>query len=343
MENLDNVDTSPATPRKRYSCASEYATPKESDDSDSSLYYSFIESLENCIDDDVVNKENSVNATLRTITDTLNSPTISRVSQAKTPLLRKVLQNNHTPCNKNKKRVSFSHLSKMIPTPTATVKVPKPKDSDTIKLHAEKELPVTSNEKQIEQKIEQKSENVEETNDESVSSDVTDDLENELHNTIIENPSPAANETLVLNSEQHVTSPNIPIASQSCTITIPIETNKLSESIELTNDLSSKNNTPQSNETTVTNVRTIEQIIKEARKNIPQTRNTKDNRKSILPINKKATRATTYKRRSSTYEPRKVDSRKTLGVLKQIAKKVGGKQYFLKTKPQSNHFYKNSK
>ena len=236
MENFDKVDTSPATPKKRYSCTSEYGTPKESDDSDSSLYYSFIESLENCIDDDVVNKENSANGPLWTITDTLNSPTISRVPKAKTPLLRKILQMNHTPRNKHNKRVSFSHLSKPSPTSTATLKVSKAKDSDTIKLNSEENLPITSNEKQIEQKNKQKSENVEKcntNNDESVSSDVTDDLENELQNTIIENTSAAVNEALVLNSEEHVTTTNDPPVSQSCTMPIPLETIKLSESNEM--------------------------------------------------------------------------------------------------------------
>lgn len=324
MENFDKMDT----PKKRYSCTSEYATPKGSDDSDCSLYYSFIESLENCIDDDdVVNKENSVGGSLWTITDTLDSPTIPRVPKVKTPLLRKILQTNHTPRNKNNKRVSFSHLSKPSPTPTTTLKVSKAKDSDTINLHSGENLPITSNEKQIEQKNERKSENVEERNaknDESVSSDVTDDLENELHNTIIENlKSPAANETLVLNSEEHVTSTQGPYVSQTCTMPIILETIKSSES----NEMHSSSNQLINDLTTVASVRTIEQIIEEARKNISQTRNANDNRKSILPITKKATRATTYKRRSSTYEPRIVDSRKSLGILKQIAKKVGGKHF----------------
>lgn len=334
MENFDKV----ITPKKRYSCTSEYATPKESDDSDSSFYFSFIESLESCIDDDVMNKENSVNAPLWTVSDTLNSPTVLRVPKAEAPLLRKVLQMNHTPRNKNNKRVSFSHSSKPCPTPTSTVKATKTKYSDTI--NSGESLPTASNKTQTEQKNEKKLEKDEEfntNNDESVSSDVTDDLENELHSTIIENQSLGVNETLICNSKEHVTTIHVAPVSQSCTIAMSSDTIKFSESMEmhgpqnrLINDLGPKNGTQQlSNEITESNIRTIEEIIEEARKNMPQARKAayidrqhlaKDNRKSTM----KATRSTTYKRRSSTYEPRKVASRKSLGVLKQNAKIAGG-------------------
>lgn len=342
MENINNMDTSPATPKKRYSCASEYATPKESDDSDSSLlYYSFVE-------ENAFNKENSVNGGTWTVSDS-SSPIAPRVSKAKTPLLRKVLQSNHTPRNKNNKRVSFSHLSKPSPTPTVTVKIAKTEESEGEKVSDRnvifdlkpigESLPNISNVNQFQQKNEEKTENVVDTNtiDESLSSDVTDDLENELHNTIIENPPFAANSTLTSSNEEHDT----PAAS----VVIPQQDIKASESnethsLQLMNDLLPKTNPQLSKEKTVTSTRSIEELLREARKNVPQnqTRNAaktnrqnlaNDTRKSILPIAKKSTRATTYKRRSSTYEPRKVDPRKSLGVLKQIASKVtktiGGK------------------
>ncbi|XP_055302640.1 uncharacterized protein LOC129568587 isoform X2 [Sitodiplosis mosellana] len=353
MENIDDVDTSPATPKKRYSCTSEYATPRESDDSDNSLYYSFV-------DDNVLNKENSVNSGLWTITDASNSPIAPRVSKAKTPLLRKVLQTNHTPRNRNNKRVSFSHLSKPSPTPAATVKIAKTKDLESEALNSdrnvtfdlkpiEESLPIISNKEQEECESVAESSTI----DESVLSDVTDDLESELHNTIIENP-PSASEYAIPkescernNSEEHATSvhtaPVSHVSGNKSPVT-PLQAIELSESNgmhsspHMMTDLL-ENVTPQlstvspqlSNENTVTNIRTVEEIIEEARKNIPQTRNAvkinrqqlaNDNRKSILPIAKKATRATSYKRRSSTYEPRKVDPRKSLGVLKQIANKV---------------------
>lgn len=73
------------TPKKRYSCISEYATPKGSDDSDNSLYYSFVTSE----DENLSNKENS------------------NINNTSGQLIRTVLQANCTPRNKINKRVSF--------------------------------------------------------------------------------------------------------------------------------------------------------------------------------------------------------------------------------------------
>lgn len=248
--NMNN-DRSPVTPKKRYSCNSEYATPKDSDDSDSSLYYSFVLSED---DKDTVCKENSVNG--------------GHHLKAKTPLLRKVLQTMHTPRNINNKRVSFSHLPKPM---TATVKIVKTMDSDigapTFNLkRIEESLPIVSNEKPIEDNF----------HDSSF-------MDNELQNTIIENV-----------AEKTRTPPNP----------------------QLSNINTGAN---------ATITRTVEELLREAHKNESHTRNAakinrqrlaKDSRKSVLPTAKKLSR------RSSTYEPRKIDPRKSLGVLKQVANKV---------------------
>lgn len=289
-----NNDKSPVTPKKRYSCNSEYATPKDSDDSDSSLYYSFVLSE----DDNAMYKENSVNGSFNSSVAQLKAKT--PLLKAKTPLLKKVLQTMHTPRNINNKRVSFSHLPK--PSP-ATVKIVKTTDSDieapkidtnftfNLKL-IEESLPIFSNEQPILKKIEE-----EHQHNYFHDSSIIEDLDNELQNTIIENtiktPSSVSNSTLTSSSE----APALPVSNPQL-----INTGA---------------------KATIT--RTVEELLREAHKNESHTRNAakmnrqrlaKDSRKSVLPTAKKLTR------RSSTYEPRKIDPRKSLGVLKQVANKV---------------------
>lgn len=329
---------SPATPKKRYSCISEYGTPKGSDDSDNSMYYSFVLSDE----DNAVNKENSINGGMWAVSDSSNSPMAARVSKAKTPLLRKVLQTNCTPRNKNNKRVSFSNVSKPSPTPKAAIKIVKANELEINSLNSGSDRGVAFDLKPIEESLpkvvpveQQKPDEKSDATADCItisdsSSDVTDDLENELHNTIIENPPSTTNVTLVTSGEE-LSAPT-PVVTQTLVEKLlevqPVPPN---ESSQL--DPVPKNVTPpQPNVSTVPNTRTVEEILRDAAKNVPQTRNTakinrqrlaNDSRKSILPIAKNSTRATTYKRRSSTYEPRKmVDPRKSLGVLKQVASKV---------------------
>lgn len=319
-------DKLPATPKKRYSCISEYATPKESDDSIDDLYFSFILSE----DDDILNKENSINNGQWTITDNSKSPVVSRLSKATTPLLRKVLQTNHTPRNKNNKRVSFSHLSKPSPSAIAAPKFAKIKENlvHSVDLdrnfdlkRIEESLPIISAGKLIDQKNEEKSENVADFN---TSTDITDGMENELHNTIIENPSSSWSSTLC--TEESIKDSKV-TSIQYVKMCAPSEILKSPKLDNLANYSKLQNVTPH----TMQNTKTIEEVLHETHKDGPATRNmvkinrkrvVNDSRKSILPIPKKPTRATTYKRRSSTYELRKVDPRKSLGVLKQVASKV---------------------
>lgn len=311
MEN----DTSPVTPKKRYSCISEYTTPMESDES---VYYSPLQNYSFVVSEDAVNKENSINGGQWTITETTNSPTASRVSKAKTPLLRKVLQTNYTPRNKNNKRVSFSHIPKPSPIPKTTEKNSKTNNLDnrdcdrTVSFDLkpiEKSLPIVTKEELKDIKSYEKIENDTDSNTANESSlDTTDDL----HNTIIENSTAAGNST---SGEEFITS------QQS--VTLLEKKGQFINYSELKNNVSHKSN--------AANTRTVEEIIYEDEKNVLQTKNTArinrqrlayDNRKSLLPVTKKQTRFTTYKRRSSTYELRKVDPRKSLGALKQVASKV---------------------
>lgn len=90
--------------------------------------------------------------------------------------------------------------------------------------------------------------------------------------------------------------------------------------------------TSRSNEArkTLSNVKTLEEVLRAAQKPAQSKNTTKigrqqlasDSRKSIVPPKKPTTRATTYKRRSSTYEPRKVNPRASLAVLKNVASQV---------------------
>lgn len=293
---------------KRYSSSSEYGTPGVVDDSEESLYFSFT------VDDNPTNKENSINGGQWAITDLATTPSTSlHVSKTKTPLLRKVLQSNFTPRNKNNKRVSFSHLPHQKQVEETAGKISK-----TIHTY-EHQTAMNSNTmfdlKPIEESLPcpttQKIFDEHDTDNDinSDSAEMIDDLDDEIHNTIIENPSSVKHSTelLVKVSEKS--------ESNAC------GSNEATESIEM-------NNMPAKH---------VKIVLSEAAKKPQLTRNVtkmdrrlliKENRKSILPVSK---RATTYKRRSSTYEPRKVDPRKSLDVLKQVlSKSVSGKYTIFK-------------
>lgn len=319
-----NDKISPITPKKRYSCTSEYATPKGSDDSDNSLYYSFTLSE----DDSMISKENSINGGQWTVS---NSPSASRIPRTKTPLLRKVLQSNFTPRNKNNKRVSFSNVSKPEPMPALAGKIPKFQSasemipqmnsypSSTYDLKPiEENLPPISSEKSSSKPAEQNDIDDASVNDSA--SDATDDLESDLHDTIIENPSSAAFNATNGNSELP-----LPIGpSHEPQTSNPSEDNVSSN--EATSSAALKSTISNENSS---NTKTIGDVLREKVKPATQTRNSakvnrqrlaNESRKTVFPGAK--TRATTYKRRSSTYEPRKVDPRKSLSVLKHVVNKV---------------------
>lgn len=329
-----NDKISPITPKKRYSCASEYATPKGSDDSDNSLYYSFTLSE----DDSMLSKENSINGGQWTVS---NSSSASRIPRTKTPLLRKVLQSNFTPRNKNNKRVSFSNTLKPEPMPALAGKIPKfqsasemlPQidsnasstyDLKTIKEH----LPPISNEKSSSKPTEQN--DIDDTSVNDSASDATDDLESDLHDTIIENPTSAAfsatneNSELPLPIEPTHEPINFDATDDSPQTSNPLEGNVYCN--EATSSAAFKSTVSKENSS---NSKTIGDVLRGKAKPATQTRNSakvnrqrlaNENRKTVLPGAK--TRATTYKRRSSTYEPRKVDPRKSLSVLKHVVNKV---------------------
>lgn len=304
MNNKISPTGTPNTLNKRYSLASEYGTPKEADDSDSSLYYSFSLS-----ENDGQCKENSWSVT--------DSP--SRIPKIKTPLLRMILQPNYTPRNKNNKRVSFSYQAKENPIPSSSGKIPKlqskPETHSSGDLYPSSVFDMMSIGEHLSSILEKDStnENLNTTvngvdlavvNDSA--SDITDDLENDLHNTIIENPSSTTKSVAELNN-------SITLLER------PTGVVQKPESIE-TSDWPNKNSA---------HLKTVDEILHEPAKKESHTRNTakvnrqrlaNEIRKSTLPV--KTARATTYKRRSSTYEPRKVDPRKSLGVLKHAMNKA---------------------
>lgn len=283
---------------KRHSSCSEYGTPDVDDDSENSLYFSFT------VDDNTPNKENTINGAQWTITDSTSQPSASSlVLKAKTPLLRKVLQSNFTPRNKNNKRVSFNHLPKqnsMVETTTEITKTNEQQmelNSNTVfDFNPIKEsLPRTT--MAHAQTI--FADNYTEHDTASDAANVTDDLDDEMqNNTIIENP-------------------------------ISVNTNDsegVKELIKMNNssEKDSTNDCEQATDAIISKM--VKQVFYEAATKPQQTRNvTKLDRRRLVKENRKSilnTRATTYKRRSSTYEPRKVDPRKSLRVLKQVASKL---------------------
>lgn len=191
-------------------------------------------------------------------------------STSKTPLLRKVLQSNFTPRND----VLFSRLSLQKPQQEHQT------DLDTIR----ESLPCPTIE--IDQKI------FDEYGTEQDAS-----LEDEIHNTIIENPSSVNHsiDSYANMSEQ----PEL----NACGSNQVTELNKMKnmQSKHSNNDCKPSQ---------------VKEKLSEAVKKSQQTRNVRSvresrSRKSVLPVAKKPVamkpvRATTYKRRSSTYEPRKV-------------------------------------
>lgn len=276
------------TPKKRYSCTSEYATPKGSDDSDNeSLYYSFIVSED---DGSLVNKENSLNCDQWTVNEQakVNSPIAARVPKANTPLLRKVLQINS-------KKVSFNN----IPKPNETCETMKKMDfkggSGTS----------SSNLNSIEEFIIEQPFLLENSVEYVPINDlnITDDLENELHNTIIENPLTTKTVNLI---------PTVPVPQISGIKSI----DQLSKVVE------TEHPSPKVNVTT--KIKSIDEILYDGTKNAIQTKNVArlnrqilatESRKSILPVAKKSNRF-------STYMPRKVDPRQSLGIAKHVTKSV---------------------
>lgn len=286
---------------KRYSSSSEYGTPGAVDDLENSLYYSFT------ADDNPTNKENSINGGQWAITDlSASSSASTHVLKAKTPLLRKVLQANFTPRNKNNKRVSFSHLPKECSAEETSGKMAKTihtnehrteLNSDTMfDLKPIKEsLPCST------MAIDQKQFN-EIGNDQDANSDTADDLDDDMHNTIIENPLSVEQSTDSLAKIGEISELSIPSPSK---IMEPIKTN----------------DTPGKDSKRECEPPQVKQILSGAVLKPHQTRNVaklnrrqlvKDNRKSVLPVAKKPARATTYKRRSSTYEPQKVKLSKSV-------------------------------
>lgn len=326
MEGISPI--TPITPNKRYSCSSEYGTPRGStDDSDSSLYYSMTGSE----DDELLNKENSLISSKMSVID---SPSKACYGKAKT-LLRKVLQSNLTPRNENNKRVSFCNTTKASPSPKASAKVAKTQSAYEKAANSPRKL------MGLEQKLSSmalkeanvkalygKTENGSEAaaiNDSA--SDVTDDLDNEMHNTIIENP---ANFDSTLNANKEQTdAPCSPVDTEQANAP---ETDAVASDIAMEDAKPSgfinHTKSPSLNKSAT---KTASEVLQQAAGKLTHTRNAAmlsrqelsiENRKSILPVAKKTTRATTYKRRSSIYEPHKINPRKSLHILKQVASKV---------------------
>lgn len=265
---------SPKTPKKKYISPSTpgdiFATPKAVDDSDSSLYYSFV------LSDDEIKETNKENNEIEwTVTN--STPEVSKTT-ASTPLLRMVLQPSCTPRNQMNKLVSFNHL--INPTKNLNNETANSFNLPHDKLNSEGHF----NTGIFDEKEGSALNNSQHDTDNALSD--TDDFEGEKHNTIIENPLPVSANKLPNSNGQELNGEN-----EHCEQDVSIQQCGSSRSIQVVSE----------SKTTLENI-TVNQS---------QTR-----KKSMRPSN--------YTRRSSTYEPRKVDPRKSLQVLKKVANKVSG-------------------
>lgn len=337
-------DTTPTNKNRssRYSMhQSEYGTPIG--DSDNSLYYSLIEDGE---------KENSTGKW--SVSDS-NAPMILRSSKKVTPLIQKVLHHNQTPRNKNNKRVSFSSSPKPMPMEEKIGKVhPKtPRRSKAIATSIGLEdcqerfrdvLTLNSNEKPIEasqlETISETISNDSASNDGSnnevqsntsavsaaisdVASDVADDKDQSMmENTIIENWMRTVKQNGAIGIHQtneNIIESNEPMAMNVIQATSPgknvIQATTPGKNVKPADQvLQQKMKTPQPKSRNVTLIARYK-LANENRKTILP----KPERKTILP---KTDRKTTYRRRSSTYEPKRMDFRKSISVLKKVVRTV---------------------
>lgn len=219
--------------------------------------------------DNQPNKENSINGGHWSTTDL--TPSSSHVTKAKTPLLRKVLQSNFTPRNANNKRVSFSHLPK--PEQEKNDKIAKTAQSVTNSFDLE---PIRES---LVATVATEREKIDEDGADQDANDLIDD--DEAHNnTIIENPVSVKHSSGVLAKSSEQLESNAPHLKNTSV--------KNSKS-DIKPEITVLSKVPTRNVTKMDRKRLVE-----------------ENRKSILPVAKKPTRATTYKRRSSTYEPSKL-------------------------------------
>lgn len=271
---MNNI--SPKTPKKKYvspcTPGDIFATPKTIDDSDSSLYYSFVVS-----DDEIKssNKENSNSENEWTVTS--STPEVS-LSTASTSLLRMVLQPSCTPRNKINKRVSFKHLS--IQTNNSEHKTVNSCNFSNEKFNSERTRNIDTFDESKESALE-----ISQKDADNALSD-TDNFEGEKHNTIIENPlSISPNNSHNLNKQEHVQK---------------IDNINLSKHFEQVSDVLKS------------------QVFSDSKVTFGQTTVNQSQ------LRKKTIRPSNYTRRSSIYEPRKVNPRKSLEVLKKVANKVSG-------------------
>lgn len=269
---------------KRYSSSSEYGTPGAVDDSENSLYFSFTG------DDNTPNKENSNHREPWSQFESARSSTkASHSLKTKTPLLRKVLQSSFTPQNeRNKpKQVSFGQIIREKP--------------------AEKIAKITLVDGSIgnsSSPFDQKSFG---ENDIDANSETADDMDN----TIIENPLVKhGNDFLAPTSEFNASNSN--------------ESNKMDDNQEetSTNSKTSKDTVSSRGPKKISSEMVAKPLQTRNVTKLDRRRLVNDNRKSMLPVVRISTRSASYKRRSSTYEPRKIDPRKSLEVLKQVANKL---------------------
>lgn len=262
---------------KRYSSASEYGTPHEIEEEDRSLYFSF------SADDNPSNKENSIIGGQWAITE-LTPSMSSTSSKAKTPLLRKVLQSNFTPRNVHNKRVSFSHLPKQNPIEENAGKIAKSAHVYEHEINSNTMFDLDPIREAISSSVSADQTIFDEHNNEQDANDVIDD---ENDDTIIENPTSMKHspESLAKDSKQS--------ESTACGL------NGVKKSVEIKDLLKEK--------------KVSSKVSTRNATKIDRKRLVEENRKSVLPVaKKKPMRSTTYKRRSSTYEPRKVTLSKSV-------------------------------
>lgn len=332
------------TPTKRYSSASEYGTPgisDDGDDTDNSLYYSFAATD----DESQPNKENSINGGKWTVCEPKTDST--RLSKAKTPLLRRVLQSNYTPQKKSSKRVTFSAFSQPSPKPA----IEKSQGTEIVN-------PISNGTEETFQTINNDIEKTDEINADNgaqnvsisdTASDVADDLENELHNTIIENPSSASklacseSETVILTDDQklNIAAKSDPVETETELSTVLTEQKQPESVFEATTAqtkevIKPKDSSSKSiNASVINNTKTQRRSIKvkttnssltEANKKL-NTRNVakinrqrlaNENPKASSSVARKSTRVTLYTRQSF----QKFEPRKSLGAVKQVVNKI---------------------
>lgn len=350
-------DTTPKATRynTRSSIMSEYESAAE--DSDSSLYFSMVDDSDSSTD-----KENSKGEW--TVSENKPLKIETRSAKKATPLLRKVL--NPTPRNKHNKRVSFSDSPKPMPSGEKSGKVhPKTPRRCLKNLEYQSNIDVDSEVNECQEKLATLLTIEEATGQENVCESTNDikvdkltaipETESEVHLSN-EKAEGAEKETMPSNqlldcfatvsdgasdggSDRDHSMLDDTIIEKFCDLNdteiqhVPANDQQIAP-VKVKGQMLKSAITSVISSLTPNKVKSASVVIEECKnriaaiptKNPTQSARSQllmENRKSVVPNTR---RQTSFRRRSSTYEPRKVDARKTINVLKKARKtlnKVG--------------------